>query len=98
MWVIIGRPQRDTLHLRRVPVERCGGPGVHHTSVNQAVAGDLEDDGGDIVAGEGSSGHSGRMTPARTGFQTTELFWKAPKPTPSVANRSGARPAYARQP
>src|SRR4029077_3671295 len=39
------------LHLRRVPVERCGGPGVHHATADQA-AGDLEDDGGDILAAE----------------------------------------------
>src|SRR4029077_12084298 len=39
------------LHLRRVPVARCGGPCVHHLSADQAD-GDLEDDGGDIVAAE----------------------------------------------
>ena len=32
-------------------VERYGGPGVYHTLADQA-AGELEDDGADIVAGE----------------------------------------------
>src|SRR5579863_9766778 len=39
------------LHLRRVPVERCGGPGMHHPPTDQ-TAGHLEDYGGDIVVGE----------------------------------------------
>ena len=39
------------LHLRRVPLERCGGPGLHQTSADQA-AGDLEYDGANIVTGE----------------------------------------------
>ena len=41
-------PTRD-LHLRRVPVKRCGRPCVHHTRADQA-AGDFQDDGGDILA------------------------------------------------
>ena len=84
------------LHLRRVPVERCGGPGMHHTSADQA-AGDLEDDGGDIDAGEEALAILERLRRGAV-FQSHRAFLKAPKPTPLVAKRSGARPAYARQP
>ena len=45
---------------------------MHHTSADQA-AGDLEDDGGDILAAEEVLGDSG-TPPGQTGFRTTELF------------------------